>query len=474
MTKRAATMFMISDSYTMDDDDDEAVGSSSDRDVAANSSSSLPQQQQSSIHNNEELQTPKSSRTLPKGGESSSSPSNSSNFAEEKKSDSIDRPPSSSSSSSDADLIMEHDDDIIIKRQQQQQQSMEMKSTTTTMAMVKLRIWDPANATKQFKFITASKVLLLPSSQAASAAATNTSDAVDHGNNYSNSDEMNNKNFLRSNTSSSRREREHRLSIVKEERHGSSSTLDLDESTNNNAALDCYDEGMGEGQERRGTAKITNQSDLLQLSTAAANAVDSNNKVASLNGNQLLQVGDLVGIHLKKSTKSISSNSSTPQQQQHYQNQEWKVGHPIQLLHNLNLIPLHNNGLEVLLQRIEGNDPSLRELILDGITTTPIEVVTPTSPSPLHHHHQQSSLLSTSQLEILIEAIGTNTSIKKCSLRYSNITDEIASLIALCLVDNTTMTTLSLKGNDLTSSSAKKLLFSVTFLQYYITSIGFE
>ncbi len=519
MTK-AATMFMISDSYTMDDDEEEAVDSSSDHgDAAANS----PSSHQQSINNNDE-EVQKIPTTLPDEGESSSSPSN--NFAEEKKSDSIDRPPSNSGSSDGLDLIMEHDDDDIIKGQQQQQraqeegqmvansfhagekqttsriiirqpsestviasnnsnnnsnyeqqqqQSMAMKSTT--MAMVKLRIWDAADPTKQFKFITATKVLLLPPSQANNTAAADV-DNGDVNNNNSNSDETNNKNFLRSNTtSSSRREREHRLSIVKEERHGSSSTLDYDETTttnNNNttaAAVDCCDdEEMGEGQQdegdatgRRGTVKITNQSVkndyLLQLSTTADADTDGNddNNIAAdtSNSSQLLQVGDLVGIHLKKSTKTISSNSSTPQQQ-HYQNQEWKVGHPIQLLHNLNLIPLHNNGLELLLQRIEGNDPSLRELILDGITTTPIiEVVTPTSTSTSPIQQQQQSLLSTSQLEILIEAIGTNTSIKKCSLRYSNITDEIASLIALCLVDNTTMTTLSLKGNVLTSSSAK-------------------
>ena len=188
-----------------------------------------------------------------------------------------------------------------------------------------------------------------------------------------------------------------------------------------------------------------------------------------------LQVGNLVGIHLKKqSSLSSSSSSSTTSNittgggggggvgggggggaQANHKQSEWKVGNSIRVLHNLNLIPLHTLGMETLLHQIESNHPSLRELILDGIIITPpssIISTTTTSPQQQQQQQQVTPLFSTSQhLEVLIEAIGQNTTIKKCSLRYSHINDEIASMLALALVDNTTMTSLSLKGNNLTS-----------------------
>lgn len=247
----------------------------------------------------------------------------------------------------------------------------------STMAMVKLRIWDPASPSKQFKFITATNILL--------------SANYDKTSSY--------KQF----------EQKRTLSIVNE--------ADECEFDSLNGRLGKSNSEKEQGRRRPG---------------------DEENQLS-------LEVGNLVGIHLKATKTSASSKSNLATNSQ---NLEWKVGNSIQLLHSLNLIPLHKNGLERLLYQIESNHPSLRELILDGM------MITTTNPKSLSSHQQPPSL-STSHFEILIEAIGKNSSIKKCSLRYSNANDEIASLFALCLVDNKTMTTLSLKGNDLTSTAAK-------------------
>jgi len=83
---------------------------------------------------------------------------------------------------------------------------------------------------------------------------------------------------------------------------------------------------------------------------------------------------------------------------------------------------------------MEQNCASLRELIMDGLP--------PTS-------------LSFEAAELILEALGTNNSIQRFSMRHSSVNDDIGSLIALALVDNTTLTQLNLEGNLMTNVSAK-------------------
>ena len=65
------------------------------------------------------------------------------------------------------------------------------------------------------------------------------------------------------------------------------------------------------------------------------------------------------------------------------------------------------------------------------------------------------SSLPLEEAELIFEALGSNTSVKRLSMRYSNVEDGLASLFALALVDNTTITHLSLEGNEMTNVSAK-------------------
>eukprot|EP00985_Skeletonema_marinoi_P018951 scaffold10716_cov91-Skeletonema_marinoi.AAC.5 len=488
--------FLIDDSYTMDDDDDNPSPSSS------------PPPPQSNENGNVNVKLPPPENPSPQLA-----------YAEEKKSDTPNNSVGSSNILGDAVMLMsdEHDNNIGSDEQQElidaettnstasmitpqssnlhEPQTIKEESSTavtinddsnaneqqqptkSTMAMVKLRVWDPAAPSKQFKFITATTVLLLPQDDNLNDDSSNAIDTTDHSNDG---------NIILAPKKYQDSRNQKRLSVVKEERRterrtssgtifedgdyegakrrpSSNGSFYEDETEGTDAAssndwhadLDNYhhailsggessdhnhQQGRREMLERQKTVKIDNisiKNDLSQLSQLVEEGESDDDDDV-----EQLQVGNLIGIHLIKKTPSTTAASLSTNSSAHHNKNEWKVGNSIRVLHNLNLIPLHTTGLEQLLYQIEQNDPSLRELILDGITTPPL------SSSP---QQQQPPPLSFKHLEVLIEAIGPNTSIKKCSLQHSQITNEIASMLALALVDNTTMTSLSLRGNDLTS-----------------------
>jgi len=87
------------------------------------------------------------------------------------------------------------------------------------------------------------------------------------------------------------------------------------------------------------------------------------------------------------------------------------------------------------------NHSSIRELVLDGLPPSSIAM---------------------EEAELMFEALSTNTSIKRLSMRYSNVEHDLASLFALALVDNTNLTQLSLEGNRMTTVSAKNFYSVLT------------
>ena len=159
---------------------------------------------------------------------------------------------------------------------------------------------------------------------------------------------------------------------------------------------------------------------------------------------QNLNVGRLVGIQLKPSSSSsipkqqpqqvvtsASSISSSFSLKKHPL--EWKVGSSINI-HNVHLLSL--TKLSELHYQISNNYSTLRELVLDGISTL--------------------QCITMDEAEIIFyEGLSVNTSIKKLSMRYSEVNDEFAALFALALTDNTTLHQLTLEGNDMTTTSAK-------------------
>lgn len=87
-----------------------------------------------------------------------------------------------------------------------------------------------------------------------------------------------------------------------------------------------------------------------------------------------------------------------------------------------------------LTRRMETNDPSLRSLVMDGLSLT--------------------ASMTRAEMEILFDALGRNASMRRLSMRNSGVDDDVASLLALALVDNTSLTQLNLYGNDMTIKSA--------------------
>lgn len=110
---------------------------------------------------------------------------------------------------------------------------------------------------------------------------------------------------------------------------------------------------------------------------------------------------------------------------------ELKAGQSVSL-HGINLLPLAN--LSDLHLRIENDHPNLRELTLGGLPR---------------------GAFATEEYELVFEALGSNTSIGRLSMRRSCVDDDLASLFALALVDNAALTQLDLGGNDMTTVSGK-------------------
>ena len=87
-----------------------------------------------------------------------------------------------------------------------------------------------------------------------------------------------------------------------------------------------------------------------------------------------------------------------------------------------------------LTRRMETNDPSLRSLVMDGLSLT--------------------ASMTRAEMEMLFDALGRNASMRRLSMRNSGVDDDVASLLALALVDNTSLTKLYLYGNEMTIKSA--------------------
>lgn len=148
-----------------------------------------------------------------------------------------------------------------------------------------------------------------------------------------------------------------------------------------------------------------------------------------------LEAGALVGMRLRPlaatqqlsgEVSAASATSFSPRREF-----EWKAGQEVYVC-RANFLPL--SKLSELHFRIETDHASLRELVMDGLPP-------------------QS--LALEEAELIFEALGSNASIRRLSMRYSNVDDDLASLLALALVDNVTLTQLSLVGNSLTNVSAK-------------------
>lgn len=156
----------------------------------------------------------------------------------------------------------------------------------------------------------------------------------------------------------------------------------------------------------------------------------------------MLRVGTLVGMRLRPSSSGSGSGSSPGSSLLNgrgRQDAEWKVTSPVEFLHGVTLLP-PTGFVTGLISRMENHDPSLRSLVMDGMSL--------------------SQSMTRSEMESLFDALGRNASIRRLSIRYSGIDDDVASLLALALVDNTTLTQLHLGGNDMTILSAKSF-FSV-------------
>ena len=206
---------------------------------------------------------------------------------------------------------------------------------------------------------------------------------------------------------------------------------------------------MSSGSEEENDIGGENENDVIPKEDAE-NEEGTNGLDGTLSNNtkqQNLNVGTLVGIQLKPSSSSSIPKQQQPQQQQVVTSAssisssfslkkhplEWKVGSSINI-HNVHLLSLTN--LSELHYQISNNYSTLRELVLDGISTL--------------------QCLTMDEAEIIFyEGLSVNTSIKKLSMRYSEVNDEFAALFALALTDNTTLHQLTLEGNDMTTTSAK-------------------
>ena len=157
---------------------------------------------------------------------------------------------------------------------------------------------------------------------------------------------------------------------------------------------------------------------------------------------ELLKVGSKISIRTsadvvpRGSGMSVASTASTGGYSAMKRPASWKVGNsahlePVQMLSIERL-----SGLRDLRFQIKHNSPNLHELVFDGV--------------PLNR-------INLPDFESLMEALGRNESIKRLSMRNSNLTDEMASSLALALVKNTNLTQLSLEDNLLTNESAKNL-----------------
>ncbi|KAL7526807.1 hypothetical protein ACHAXR_001663, partial [Thalassiosira sp. AJA248-18] len=296
------------------------------------------------------------------------------------------------------------------------------------MALVKLRVWDPANPQRRMKCLTVTHILL-PNQKDMDEASSQT-------NSTNGSSGLATTTFQRKESESSKSRKSKsvkRLSIVKEE-------PDMPPGRGES----YFDDGNGIFSEMSKSIRDPFVED-------DDDDDDDDNEVDQIiedweDSRTALCVGTLVGIQLKTSSSSSSSKqqltaggtsiaSSVASLKRNY---EWKVGNSINM-HKVNLLPLAN--LSQLHYQMENNFSSLRELVMDGLP-------------PMSFNLEEA--------ELIFEALGVNSSIRRLSMRYSNVDDDLGSLFALALVDNTALTQLSLEGNEITNVSAKNFYSVLT------------
>lgn len=181
----------------------------------------------------------------------------------------------------------------------------------------------------------------------------------------------------------------------------------------------------------------------VEFSLLGQSTIDINDGRQIMPQHEQLEVGSKISIRTsladaltQGSGMSVASTASMGVYSAMKRPASWKVGNsahlePVQML-SIERI----SGFRDLRFQIKHNSPNLHELVLDGLPPNSINLL---------------------DFETLMDALGQNESIKRLSMRNSNVTDEMASSLALALVKNTNLTQLSLENNLLTNESAKNL-----------------
>ena len=350
-------------------------------------------------------------------------------------------------------------------RQQRQRQR-----RRTTVALVKLRVWDPANPQRRLRCLTSTRIALPSQSELDNAAAVQTNTAA------STTGSMKNKEGImqqqkKSDGSKRKKKQNRRLSMVKEEPdcpRGRGGSYYFDDGAEDNAFAKIQafvrseEKGRGNGDGESVESGGDDDEDDDEDDEGNDHAVNDDDEEGEIGGEgsysrNALRVGTLVGIQQRSSTainrnntqsttsannnnmgsstmtssgmstaSSVASNAYSLRK-----NFDWKVGISINL-HKVTMMSIAS--LSCLHYQIETNSSLLKELVMDGLPP---------------------NTLALQEAELLFEALGTNTSIKRLSMRYAHVDDDLGSLFALALVDNTSMTQLSLEGNHMTNVSAK-------------------
>jgi len=349
-----------------------------------------------------------------------------------------DSPRSESSTNNDSDLVT---------RSLSEEETITTVTSKKTTAIVKLRIWDPAKPHQRIKCVTATHILLPYDTN--SSKTTNNNGEVGKGEAKKQIKESRKAALIRDQREESRNQMK-RLSIVKEE---------PDKPIERGDSYFESSDGEGElGKLCAAVAKEEEEEDNEGNDEEEEDSIDRRINGAKedvspvleedgdvTNSKQKLQVGTLVGIQLKTSsstslpsrpttTVNISSSGASATSTFSYsgkQQLEWKVGTSINL-HNVNFLPISN--IPELHYQITNNYTCLKELVLDGLPYNSLQI---------------------EEAELLFDAIGNNTSIKRLSMRYSFVNDDYATLFALSLVTNQSLIQLVLEGNEMTTTSAK-------------------
>jgi len=316
-----------------------------------------------------------------------------------------------------------------------------------TTAIVKLRIWDPAKPHQRIKCVTATHILLPYDTN--SSKTTNNNGEVGKGEAKKQIKESRKAALIRDQREESRNQMK-RLSIVKEEPDKPIERGDsyFESISDGEGELGKLCAAIAKEEEEEGEGSIEEEEDSIDRRINGAKEDVSPLQEEggdTTNSKQKLQVGTLVGIQLKTSsstslpsrpttTTNITSSGASATSTFSYsgkQQLEWKVGSSINL-HNVNFLPISN--IPELHYQITNNYTCLKELVLDGLPYNSLQI---------------------EEAELLFDAIGNNTSIKRLSMRYSYVNDDYATLFALSLVTNQSLIQLVLEGNEMTTTSAK-------------------